>query len=717
MRKLEIWGGVECTLNRVGNRFFDQTLRSGHLERDSDLLRFASLGIRTLRYPILWEQVEQGGTFHWNRLDRRLSLLSALGIKIVAGLVHHGSGPGHTDLLDDSFALKLAGFGEAVARRYPWIEYYTPINEPLTTARFSGLYGHWYPHHRNDRSFVRALTNQVRGITLSMKRIRQINPKAKLVFTEDLGTVYGSSELDYQVAFENHRRWLSLDLLCGTVNEAHPLSAYLRENGMSETDLAFFQRETIRPEVVGINHYVTSNRYLDLNFSAHPICSHGGNGQHQYADVAAVRALPGTEPCFEELLTEAWERYGIPVGLTEVHMGRTREEQIRWLQDAWKGAHDCLAKGVPVKALCAWALLGSYDWDSLVTESRGHYESGAFDMRSPVPRITAVGKLLRDYTTGTKPSHPLLHQPGWWAKAKGREKKIAGSAPILILGSTGTLGTAFSILCEQRGIPHIRVRRNDLDFFSPDGVCEFLAKKRPWAVVNATGFVDVDLAESQPDLCKQVNTLLPTVWAEQCEKKGAAFLTFSSDLVFDGSLQAPYSEFCVPNPLNTYGQSKFLGEQGVARVHPDSLIVRTSAFFGPWDQSNFLAETLRSVARNHRVYVSSDQIVTPTYVPDLVNASLDLLIDGEKGLWHLSNSGEVSWYDFARTALTMAGANPLSVHSVLAAHTETKAMRPHYSALTSGRGQQLPALSDALNRWKQALSLCVPPHSNEVMSA
>lgn len=95
-------------------------------------------------------------------------MLDDLGIRPIAGLVHHGSGPRHTSLIDPGFPEKLAKFADAVAQRYPWISHYTPVNEPLTTARFSGLYGHWYPHERDDLMFAKVLIHECRATVLSM---------------------------------------------------------------------------------------------------------------------------------------------------------------------------------------------------------------------------------------------------------------------------------------------------------------------------------------------------------------------------------------------------------------------------------------------------------------------------------------------------------------------------------------------------------------------
>ena len=194
---LAMWGGIECTINRVGDAFFTQLDRSGHLRRDGDLGRFAALGIAALRYPVLWEATAPNGlaAADWSWTDRRLAELRRLGITPIVGLVHHGSGPRHTSLLDPSFAVGLAEFASTVAARYPWVDQWTPVNEPLTTARFSALYGIWYPHACDDRSFVAALFNQCRATVLAMAAIRRVNPAAQLIQTDDLGCTYGTEPL------------------------------------------------------------------------------------------------------------------------------------------------------------------------------------------------------------------------------------------------------------------------------------------------------------------------------------------------------------------------------------------------------------------------------------------------------------------------------------------------------------------------------------------
>jgi dTDP-4-dehydrorhamnose reductase len=141
MASLQLWAGPECTVNRVGDAYFDQLDRTQHAHREGDLERIASLGIRRIRYPLLWERIAPDGPesarFEWS--DDRLGRLRSLGIDPIVGLLHLGSGPRHTSLLDPGFPQALAAYARTIALRYPWVVHYTPINEPTTTARFKAL--------------------------------------------------------------------------------------------------------------------------------------------------------------------------------------------------------------------------------------------------------------------------------------------------------------------------------------------------------------------------------------------------------------------------------------------------------------------------------------------------------------------------------------------------------------------------------------------------
>jgi dTDP-4-dehydrorhamnose reductase len=718
---LELWAGVECSVTRVREEFYDQLERQGHWTRATDLELFAKLGVRALRYPVLWEKTAPRSIedADWSWAEERLSRLRELGVRPIVGLLHHGSGPRYTSLLDEEFPEKLARYARAVALKFPWVEDYTPVNEPLTTARFSGLYGYWYPHGTDEQTFTRALLNECRGVVLAMRAIRSVNPSARLIQTEDLGKTYSTRRLSYQAEYENERRWLSFDLLAGRLTPEHPLWSRLLSAGASEGELEWFCEHAAPPDVLGINHYLTSERFLDERLARYPRHTHGGNGRHEYADVEAVRVLAEGTAGPRVLMKEAWERYGLPLAVTEAHLGCTREEQLRWLKEVWDSAVSLRAEGADVCAVTAWALLGSFDWNSLLTRADNFYEPGVFDLRTGgQPRPTALARMMCDLSKGVEHDHAVLFAPGWWRRLdrlqytpfrhrphevamtrQGFNMKGERARPLLITGATGTLGRAFARLCEARGLSYRLLARREMDIASASSVEKAIEEFEPWAVVNTAGYVRVDDAESEAEKCLRENHTGVKVLAGACARFDLQLLTFSSDLVFDGGKGGAYVESDGARPLNVYGQSKLLAEREALDTHPRSLVIRTSAFFGPWDEYNFLTAALRALGAGRRFAAAHDAFVSPTYVPDLVNASLDLLIDGEAGVWHLANAGVISWADFARSAASMAGEDASLIDDRPIQSFDYAAARPAFSALTSERGLLLPSLEDSVARY------------------
>jgi dTDP-4-dehydrorhamnose reductase len=244
-----------------------------------------------------------------------------------------------------------------------------------------------------------------------------------------------------------------------------------------------------------------------------------------------------------------------------------------------------------------------------------------------------------------------------------------------------------------------------------------LVHHRPWAVVNAAGYVRVDDAERDRDRCRRDNAQGPIVLAQACARYGPQLLTFSSDLVFDGRGRGePYVESDEVSPLNVYGRSKAEAERLVLGVLPSALVVRTSAFFGPWDEYNFLHAALGALARGEEFVAADDALVTPTYVPQLAHACLDLLIDGERGVWHLANSGALTWADFARRAARLAGLDERLVRARPTRELNLAAPRPLYSALGSERGTLLGPLDEALECYMRDRG-ALPPALARVRSA
>ena len=717
LKTLELWGGHECTVNAVAGEVFDQSRFSGHHDRPTDLDLFADLGLARLRYPVLWERVapRDPAVRDWNWSDERMSRLRALGVAPIVGLVHHGSGPAYTSLIDDGFAPGLAAHAAAVAERYPWVADWTPVNEPLTTARFATLYGLWRPHARDERLFWLALLNQVDATRLAMRAIRRRNSAARLIQTEDLGRTYSTAPLADQARFDNDRRWMTWDLLEGRVVPGHAMWDHLRGHGLDDR-LRTIADDPCPPDVVGVNHYLTSDRYLDDRVERYPPERVGGNGRDVYADVEAIRVLQPAPGGLAGVLDEAWLRYGRPVAVTECHAGSTREEQLRWLAEAWATAETLRARGVRIEAVTLWALLGGHNWNLLLTRHDGAYEVGAFDIRGPRPRPTALADFARRLAKGEATPDPA-QGPGWWRRDIRLQYRAAfrvaadcnppperltrwtTARPILITGATGTLGKALARACEWRGLDYRLTSRDRLSLDAPEQIGAALDGMAPWLVINAAGFVRVDDAEREAAACMAANADGATRLAAACAERGLPFVTFSSDLVFDGALRRPYVESDATRPLNVYGASKQVAEIGILALSGRSLVIRTSAFFSAFDPHNFAAHVRALAARGETIEAADDLVVSPTYVPHLADAALDLAIDGEVGLWHLANAGAMDWACFARAILTATGGDASRVRGCPAELFGWPARRPSRVPLGSERGAVMPTLDEGLARY------------------
>ena len=406
----EVWGGVEYTCNRVNDEYFDQVELSGHSTRPADYESFAALGMKTFRFGLLWERYERLKA--WNWFDERLQWMKGSGMRPIAGLMHHGSGPEHTSLLDPIYPEKLAEYAASVAERYPWIDAYTPVNEPHTTARFSGMYGIWYPHHRSRRSYLQALLHQLKATVLCMEAIRRVRSDAQLIQTEDVGRTCGTEALRSVVEVLSERRWLTFDLLCGRVDRKHPMFRYMVDERIPEREILWFADHPCVPSVIGINYYPTSDRYLDHRVERYSPDRRSSEGH--FVDVEAVRVEGRGLAGAGSLLLEAWRRYGQPVAITEAHLGGPVDDQIRWVSEVWRGVKDAQAMGAECVALTLWALLGSYYWNQLVTRPNGHYEAGVFDVRSGTPVATELSRIVAQMADGREPRHPALKSRGWW---------------------------------------------------------------------------------------------------------------------------------------------------------------------------------------------------------------------------------------------------------------------------------------------------------------
>jgi dTDP-4-dehydrorhamnose reductase len=264
------------------------------------------------------------------------------------------------------------------------------------------------------RAMIAMLLIQSRATVSAMGAIRRRLPWARLVQTEDAGKTFSTPALASQADFDNERRWLSLDLLCGAVRPGHPLWDYFAWIGVDPDAFAPFADHPCPPDLIGLNYYVTGERFLDERIERYPAWTHGGNDRQRFADLEAVRVR--SEGLFgaRRLLGEAWRRFRIPLAITEAHLGAPADEQIRWLEEMWQSALGARADGVDVAAVTIWSLLGAVDWHCLVTRAEGRYEAGIFDVRSGTPVATEAAAWARARARGKRFDHPALETPGWW---------------------------------------------------------------------------------------------------------------------------------------------------------------------------------------------------------------------------------------------------------------------------------------------------------------
>jgi dTDP-4-dehydrorhamnose reductase len=408
----EIWASPEPTVARIdASMVRDQLAETGHERRAGDIALLASLGIAATRYPVLWEKCATDDPARpdlaWPRA--RLEALREAGIEPVVTLLHHGSGPRWTSLVDPGFPEAFAAYAGAVARAFPWVRRWTPINEPLTTARFSTLYGHWYPNASDDRSFGRAIVNEARAMLLAMEAIRAVNPSAEFVVTEDLQSfaMYGDADRDLEayVAHKRERMFLSLELVMGRVIEGHALYPYLVERaGIGAGELRDLAARAAAPDLVGWNYYPNSERLLER--------AHDGT----IVNHARVALAPGTlDP--RPLLRAAHARLDLPFGISEVHIDGDEVERVRWLVQRARDLDALARDGAPVRMLGAWAAFGMVDWRSLLRERDGYVEDGVFTFAraDEAPRESAVAAAMRELARGSIPALP--ERAGWWETA------------------------------------------------------------------------------------------------------------------------------------------------------------------------------------------------------------------------------------------------------------------------------------------------------------
>jgi dTDP-4-dehydrorhamnose reductase len=288
---------------------------------------------------------------------------------------------------------------------------------------------------------------------------------------------------------------------------------------------------------------------------------------------------------------------------------------------------------------------------------------------------------------------------------------------ILLFGKHGQLGSELRRSLLPLGKVHA-LDKEDLDLTSPDSVAAVIHSLRPTVIVNASAYTAVDRAESEPELAFNINARAPEVMAHAAHEIGAALIHYSTDYVFDGAKNAPYSEDDQPNPLTIYGQSKLDGEQRILQTGAAALIFRTSWVYSISGDS-FVTKTLAWARQHETLRIVADQIGSPTWARQLAETTAALLARAgatpleycaeRRGVYHLAGKGTVSRLEFSRQVLALdphlAEQRCREILPAQTADFPTPAQRPLYTALDCSRFESTFNL--VIPDWQEALALAL----------
>jgi dTDP-4-dehydrorhamnose reductase len=282
---------------------------------------------------------------------------------------------------------------------------------------------------------------------------------------------------------------------------------------------------------------------------------------------------------------------------------------------------------------------------------------------------------------------------------------------ILVTGSNGQLGSELHELSPNH--PEWEFLFTDvdtLDITNEHAVEVYLKNNRPAFIVNCAAYTAVDKAETDTNAAHQLNAIAPGILAKLSKKYSSGFIHISTDYVFDGLTYKPYSEIDAVNPAGVYGKTKLAGERLIRSANPNAIIIRTAWLYSAYG-SNFVKTMFRLGKERDVLNVVYDQVGTPTYAADLAKAVIAIAgsfitkpADAVPGIYHFSNEGVASWYDFAKSIFEIAGIE-CQVMPVLSKEYPTPAKRPHYSVLNKSKIKATFNIN--MHYWKDSLKVCI----------
>lgn len=277
---------------------------------------------------------------------------------------------------------------------------------------------------------------------------------------------------------------------------------------------------------------------------------------------------------------------------------------------------------------------------------------------------------------------------------------------ILVTGANGQLGKELNKISSGFSqYDFIFLSREDMPIHHFEMVRHYFKIYQPNYLINCAAYTAVDRAEQEKDLAFQVNGEAVGVLAAVCKENNCRFIHISTDYVFDGTATTPYKEIFPPHPANVYGASKLEGEKQALQLNPDSIIIRTSWVYSEFGK-NFVRTMAKLMQEKEEINVVNDQIGSPTYAGDLAEAILQIISSGNwhPGIYHFSNKGIISWYDFALAINELTGSN-CNINPIPTSQYPTAARRPRYSVLENSKIQETFNISP--KDWKARLQTCL----------
>lgn len=280
------------------------------------------------------------------------------------------------------------------------------------------------------------------------------------------------------------------------------------------------------------------------------------------------------------------------------------------------------------------------------------------------------------------------------------------SRNILITGSNGQLGSEIRSLAATISDNFLFTDIDELDITDPEAIDSFISDNKIDIVINCAAYTNVEGAEDDFSTAETINHHAVVYLAKSVERHGATLIHISTDYVFDGKSNIPYIESHPTSPIGVYGESKLRGEKGVIQNTSRYIIIRTSWLYSSWG-NNFVKTMLRLSRERERLTVVFDQVGTPTYAADLAKGVLEIIDRGltdQYGVYHFSNEGVSSWYDFAKAIVELSGEG-CPIEPVHSSEFPSKVSRPHFSVLDKTKFKRCFKIE--IPHWRESLKRCL----------